>query len=94
MMKRVVRQLILRRVSSFSSLPQYPEIFDHAYMGITDVPPTNHDGECQLPHPHDFKGYFLDAELNSLVYTAPPQITTTTGENDILYVVSKLPRIN
>lgn len=93
-MKRVIRRLIHRRVSS---LPQYPEIFDHAYMGITDVPTTTHDGECQLPHPHDFKGYFLDTELNSLVYTAPPQITTTittTGENDIFYVVSKLPRIN
>ncbi len=67
-----------------SPLPQYPEIFDHAYMGMSDM--DEYD-LSKLPRFHrpDFNGYFLDTDLHFLVYTAGEKTsheiekTTTTN---------------
>lgn len=78
-MKHALKPWIIRRLSPSSSplqlplplaspLPQYPEIFDHAYMGMSDM--DEYD-LSKLPRFHrpDFNGYFLDTDLHFLVYT-------------------------
>ena len=63
-----------------SRLPQYPEIFDHAYMGLSDM--DEYD-LSKLPRFHrpDFNGYFLDTDLHFLVYTTGEKISHEIEKN-------------